>query len=120
MGWPLILWSLTFLDPPLPMHVWFCLPNPYNVLYYHFWPQKPFNSPDYGPKATMTGCLIGKMVNCNRFPCITALLALPRHLSQHKFTFQGTSFSFIYSPGPYITCIALDYVAIIDTPIVHC
>ncbi len=56
MGWPLILCSLTFLEPSLPMHVWFCWLDPYNVLYYHFWPQKPLNSPDYGPKTTITGC----------------------------------------------------------------
>ena len=93
MGFPLILWSLTFLDSPLPMHVWFCWPDPYNVLYYHFWPQKPLNSPDYGPKTTMKGCMIGKMVNCNTFSCITALPALPRLLSQQKFAFQSTSFS---------------------------
>ncbi len=119
MGWPLILWSITFLDPPLP-GVWFCLPNPYNVLDYHFWPQKPFNSPDYGPKTTMTGCLIGTMVNFNRSSCITALPALPRLLDQQKFAFQRTSFHFIYFPKDCITCIKVDYGAIMDLPIVLC
>ncbi len=120
MGWPLILWSLTFLDPHLPMHVWFCWPNPYYILYYHFWPQKPLNSPDYGPKTTMTGCLIGTMVNCIMLSCITALPALPRMLGHQKFAFQSTSFYFIYFPEDCITCIKADYDAIMEQPIVLC
>ncbi len=59
------------------------------------------------------------MINCNKVPCITALLALPRLLGQQEFMFHRTPFSFIYCPESYITCITLDYVAIIDPPIVH-